>query len=170
MKNTLPLLLLLLCVLACNKFGPDTTSSTANNSGNASAPAPKIAKLFDLPATIGKSKDEIKKMVTGTPKHEDPWLEYVLEEYELTFQFDKKGKASNATFTFKPIRIGNASISGLETAEQIGTMTGIDVKGKTPKSAGGLADTYEMEIGGEKRDVHFYMVSERYNRVMITSN
>jgi hypothetical protein len=173
MKTTLPFLLLLIFALGCGKFGPDssTTSNSANSiNANANAASPKIAKLFDLPATIGKSKDEIKKMVTGAPKHEDPWLEYVLPEYELTFRFDKNGKASDATFTFKPIRIGDASISGLETAQQIGTMAGVDVEGKTPKSAGGLADTYEMEIGGKKTDVSFYKVMDRYHRVMITVN
>ena len=169
MKNTLPLLILVLCVLACNKFGPDTTSSTSNNSANANSPAPKITKLVDLPATIGKSKDEIKKMVNGTPKHEDPWLEYSLPEYELTFKFDK-GKASDATFTFKSISVGDASISGTETAEQIGTMAGVDVTGKTPKSVGGLADTYEVEIGGKKRDVSFYKTAGKFSSIMITAN
>ena len=169
MKITLPFLLLVICVLGCNKFGPDNGSSSNSNAANRNAAPPKIAKLFDLSATIGKSKDEIKKMVSGTPTHEDPWLEYSLETYELTFKFDK-GKAADATFTFKPVSIGNASISGTDTAEQLATMAGIDIKGKTPKSTTVLGDTYELEIGGKKVDVSLYKVQDKFNAVMITPN
>lgn len=168
MTNTLPLILLLFSALACGKFGPDTTSSTSNNSSNSNAEKPKLQQVVDLPATIGKTKDEIKKMVNGTPKSEDPWLEYTLETAELTFMFDSKTKkASDSTLSFKAISFGNASILGTDTAEQLGTMAGIDVKGKTPKSVSALADTYEIEVGGKKSEADFYKLQGKFQKIMI---
>jgi hypothetical protein len=153
-------------VLACNKFGPDT-SSQSNNSANANATPAKLAKVIDLPATIGKTKDEIKKMVNGTPTHEDPWLEYSLELAELTFMFGKTAKATDATLKFKSVSFGNASISGTDTAEQLATMAGIDLKGKTPKSTSALADTYEIEVGGKKAEAVIYHSNGKFDTVMI---
>jgi hypothetical protein len=165
MKNTLPFLLLILCVLACGKFGA-RENANVGNSANVKPEPPKAVKVVDLPATIGKSKDEISKMINSTPAHEDPWLEYSLPEGDLTFQFDK-GKAAKATFRFKAIRVGDASISGTDTAEQIATMTGVDIKGKTPKSEGALADTYEQDINGKKAEIRFYRTLGKFDSVMI---
>lgn len=166
MKGLLPFLLLTLCVLGCSKFGPDTNTTSNSNAANAKPSPAQIAKLVDLPATIGKSKDEIKRMISDTPRNEDPWLEYSLPDYELTFRFDK-GKADYANFTFKPIAVGSSTIYGLDTAEQIGTMAGVDIKGKTPKATSELADTYEQEIGGKKVEVSFYKISGKFTSVMI---
>ncbi len=163
-------MLLVISVLGCNKFGPDTSSTSNSNSSNSSYTATaKIAKVVDLPATIGKSRDEIKKMINGTPKSEDPWLEYSLPEAELTFRFDK-GKASHATFNFKAVSVGGSTVSGTDTAEQLGTMAGVDIKGKSPTSTGGLADTYEVEIGGKKAQASFYHPGGNFNMVMIQPN
>jgi hypothetical protein len=166
MKNTLPFLLLVILALGCNKFGPSSaTTSSANTNANA-APA-KIVKVVDLPATIGKTKDEIKAMITATPKSEDPWLEYSLAEGDLTFMFNKQKKASDSSFRFKTIGIGDASISGTDTAEQLATMTGIDLKGKTPTSTSSLADEYPLEIGGKKLECVFYHSLGKFDTVMI---
>ena len=167
MKNTLPLLLLIIVALGCNKFGPDTAStSNANSAKTNTAPATPV-KVIDLLSTLGKSKDELKKMISATPTHEDPWLEYSLPEASLTFKFNKAKKADEATFRFKSISIGDASISGTDTAEQLGALAGIDLKGKTPKSASSLADTYEFEIGGKKSDVSFYHSNGKFETIMI---
>ena len=169
MKNTLPLLLLFICALGCNRFGPDTGSTTNSNSAsNSKRPPATLAKVIDLPATIGKTKDELKAMVSGTPTHEDPWLEYTLETSELTFMFDTKTKkASDATLKFKRISFGDASISGTDTAEQLATMAGVDIKGKTPTSTSPLADTYDQQIGGKKGEVVIYHTNGKYDTVMI---
>ena len=167
MKNILPFVLLVLCVLGCNKFKPDTSSTSNSNTANTNAAPTKVAKVVDLPATIGKSKDEIKAMVTGTPTHEDPWLEYSLELADLTFMFDKAKKASDATLKFKPISFGGASISGTDTAEQLATMAGIDIKGKTPTTTSSLADTYEQQINGKKAEIVIYQTDGKFNTVMI---
>jgi hypothetical protein len=167
MKNTLPFLILLFLALGCNKFGPgsSTTSNSVNSNSN-TAPA-KIVKVVDLPATVGKTKEEIKAMITATPKSEDPWLEYSLPEGDLTFMFNKQKKASDSSFRFKSISVGDASISGTDTAEQIGTMTGIDIKGKTPTSTSSLADTYTQEVGGKKLECVFYHSGGKFDTVMI---
>lgn len=168
MKNTLPFLLLVILALGCNKFGPGaTTTSNTNSNANSNAAPAKIAKVIDLPATIGKTKEEIKAMITGTPKSEDPWLEYSLPEGDLTFMFNKQKKASDSSFRFKTISIGDASISGTDTAEQLATMTGIDIKGKTPTSTSSLADEYPQEIGGKKLECVFYHSLGKFDTVMI---
>lgn len=166
-KNILPFVLLVICVLGCNKFKSDTSSISNANTANTNAAPAKIAKVVDLPATIGKSKDEIKTMVTGTPTHDDPWLEYSLESADLTFMFDKAKKASDATLRFKPISFSGASVSGTDTAEQLATMAGVDIKGKTPTSTSALADTYEQQINGKKAEIVIYHTNGKFDTVMI---
>ena len=164
MKNTLPFLLLIILALGCNKFGPGATTTSNTNSANANsnaAPA-KIAKVVDLPATIGKTKDEIKKMVSATPKAEEPWLEYDLPEGYLTVQFTKQ-KPSSVSFRFKSISVGDASISGTDTADQLGTMTGIDVSGKTATFNTESFENYDYDVGGKKAEVTFHKVSGKYS-------
>jgi len=166
MKNTLPFLLLLICALGCNKFGPDTSSTSNTNSAQTNTTPAKPVKVFDLPAMIGKSKDEIKKVVSATPKHEDPWLEYETPEGDLTIRFTKT-KASYATFSFKAISVGSASISGTDTADQLGTMAGIDVSGKTATFNTESFENYDYEVGGKKADVSFHKISGKFTSVTI---
>ena len=127
--------------------------------------APK--QVVDLPATFNKTKEEIKKVINAAPKSDDPWLEYDLPEATLTFMFDK-GKSNSSYFSFKSIRVGDASISGLQTAEQLATMAGIDIKGKSPASTSALADTYEQEIGGKTARIAIYKINDQYNNIIIT--
>ena len=171
MKNTLPFLLLFICVIGCSKFGPNSSSTSNSNSSNAAATSTPAAlkKVVDLPATLGKTKDEIKKMVSAAPKSEDPWLEYELPEASLTFMFDK-GKANHSSLKFKSISFGGGSISGTETAEQLATMAGIDIKGKAPTSKTALGETYEQEIGGKKASITFYNTTGTYDSVIISPN
>ena len=171
MKNTLPFLLLVLVALGCSKFGPKSTSTSnlANTNANANAAPVKIAKIVDLPGTFGKTKDQIKSMISATPTSEDPWLEYDLPEASLTFMFNK-GKANHSSFRFKPVSFGDASISGTDTAEQLATMAGIDIKGKTPTSTLSIADSYEQEIGGKKANIAIYHAGGKFNSIIITSN
>lgn len=172
MKNTLPFLLLFLCVVGCSKFGPASSSTSNTNSASAGAnKAPATPKkVVDLQATFGKSKDEIKKMISATPNHEDPWLEYELPEAYLTFMFDKKGKAEHSSLRFNTISVGDASISGTDTAEQLASMAGIDIKGITAKKVEGIGEEYELDYGGKKAHATFYQVSGKFSSVIITWN
>ena len=164
MKNTLPLLVLILCALGCNKFGPDTASTSNSNSTNANAAPAKPIKVVDLPAMVGKSRDEIKKMVAATPKHETPWLEYDLPEGYVNIQFTKE-KPSDLSFRFNPRSIGGATISGTATADQMGTMAGINVNGKTPKHTSQSFENYDYEINGKKVEVTFQKLGDSYTGV-----
>ena len=165
MKITLPFLaLLMLCALGCNKSGPTTAStSNTNTSKENTAPATPV-KVVDLPGMVGKSRDEIKKMVSATPKHEDPWLEYDLPEGYVTIQFTKE-KPSDLSFRFNPRSIGSATISGTATAQQMGTMAGIDVAGKTPKHTSDSFESYDYDVGGKKVEVTFQKLSNAYSGV-----
>jgi hypothetical protein len=106
-------------------------------------------------------------MISATPKSEDPWLEYELPEADLTFMFDK-GKANHSSLRFKSISVGSASISGTDTAEQLATMAGIDIKGKTPASKSALADTYEQQINGKTASMAFYNAGGKFSSIIIT--
>ena len=170
MKNTFPFLLLFLCVIGCGKFGSNPSSTSSSNSSNSANSAPATPKqIVDLPATFNKSKDEIKKVITATPKAEDPWLEYDLPDASLTYMFDKAGKSNHASFNFKSKRFGDSTISGVGTAEQLATMAGIDIKGKSPASTSALADSYEQELGGKKANIAVYKLQDIYNQIIITS-
>src|SRR5829696_1656877 len=98
-KNTLPFILLAICAIACGKFGSDTSSTAnsaqANNSAKASSTP---VKQIDLPSLLGKSKEEVKKIVGSEPKAEMPEeLEWrISDKYDLDVNFDK-GKATDAT-------------------------------------------------------------------------
>jgi hypothetical protein len=166
MKKTLPLFLLVVCLLGCSKFGPDAASISNSNSANSNAAPAKPVQVVNLPAMVGKSRDEIKKMVSATPKNENPWLEYDLPEAYVTIQFTKE-KPSSLSFRFKSRAFGEASISGTGTADQLGTMAGIDVSGKTPRNTSQSFDNYDYEIDGKKVEVTFEKLSNTYNAVSI---
>src|SRR5688572_33186686 len=109
MKNILPIVLLVVSLLGCNKSGPATASNANTNSANTNAAPAKPVKVIDMAGMVGKSRDEIKKMVSAAPKHEDPWLEYDLPEGYVTIQFTKE-KPSDLSFRFNPRSVGSASI------------------------------------------------------------
>ena len=169
MKNTLPFLLLIALALGCSKFGANTTTTSSNGGSNANAdPAPaKPVKIVDLPATFNKTKDEIKAIVGGSPKNETPWLEYDLPLAHLTFMFDKAGKSNHCSFRFNPVSIGSATVSGTDTAEQLATMAGIDITGKTLDNAT-LADTFEQDLNGKKASIAIYHAGGKFDNIIIT--
>jgi len=162
---------MVMVALGCSKFGPNSSSTTnsANSNANSNAAPVKIAKIVDLPGTFGKTKDQIKSMISTEPKSENPWLEYELPEATLTFMFIK-GKANHSSFRFKTISFGGASISGTDTAEQLATMAGIDIKGKTPTSTTSIADSYEQDIDGKKASIAIYHSGGKFESIIITSN
>lgn len=166
MKNTLPFLLLVICVLGCNKFGPDAATTSNSNAVNTNAAPAKPVKVVDLPAMVGKSRDEIKKMLDATPKHEEPWLEYSLPQGDLTIQFDKK-KPSMLTFDFKAVSVGSATISGTDSADQLATMAGIDVTGKTPTYTSESFENYDYDVGGKKAEVSFHKIGGKFSSVSL---
>ena len=168
MKKTLPFLLLVVCALGCSKFGPDTASTSNANSANTNAAPAKPVKVVDMPAMVGKSRADIKKMVEAAPKNEEPWLEYKLPQGDLTIQFTKE-KPSRLTFDFKAVSIGDATISGLDTADNLATMAGIDVSGKTPTYTSESFENFDYEIGGKKTEVSFHKISGRYTSVSINA-
>src|SRR5688572_21814958 len=66
MKLIFPVTVLFIAALACGRFGANSTANS-NNASNANLkPAPPV-KAVDVPAMIGKSGDEIKKMIPTAP-------------------------------------------------------------------------------------------------------
>ena len=103
------------------------------------------------------------------PKSEDPWLEWNLPQGDLTIQYTKE-KPSSVDFSFKPVTIGDRTLSGLQSAEKLGEVVGIDMKGKTPKTSFESFDIYEYVIQGKTVDVTFHKTPDTFNRVSIDPN
>jgi tricorn protease-like protein len=120
-----------------------------------------------MPSLIDKSRDEVKKTMSVTPKSEDPWLEYDLPQGYLTVWYTK-GKQSHLSFKLKPIQAGSQTVSGFATPEPLGDMVGIDVHGKPLPAANGSFYKYEgLKLNGKPRNVTFQKVGDVFSGVSI---
>ena len=165
MKNTLPFLLLVLCLVGCGKSGPDT-SSTSNSTNNSAAKAPsKPVKQLDVPSLIGKSKDEVKTIVGSEPKAEMPAeLEWrITDKYDLDVNFDKGGKAKDVTYA-----LPSGLNMGTKTAEEMATLAGIDLAGKKPDSDFESFTIYKgIPVSGGTAEAWFNKISETFRSVRL---
>jgi hypothetical protein len=164
MKNTILLLSLVICVLGCNRVtAPPVNSNLANTSATPAQPV----KVVDLPSLVVKSRDEIKEIVRGVPTRETPdSLEYSFPQCDLTIQYTKD-KPSRISFSFKMFLVGDRTMSGTNTADQLGDMVRIDVHGQTPTSTNGPFHIYEQAIGGKKVAVTFHKIGDQFTSVAI---
>jgi hypothetical protein len=126
MRIILPLIVLMLVVLACGRFGSGPgAGSNANRSNSAPTAA---AKAVDMPSLVGRSNEEIKSIVGVEPKYETPYLAIELPQGELTVD-SMKGKQTS--IGFKPKGTAYA------TPDKLGDLVGIDLKGiPVPTSSG----------------------------------
>ena len=163
MKNLLPFLLVVLCVGGCNRAGSDSNSTSNTAAANNSAKAPsKPVKQIDVPSLLGKTKDEVKKIVGSEPKAEMPEeLEWrITDKYDLDVNFDK-GKAYKVHYTMP---------SGLAagTPEEMGGLIGVDLAGKKPDSDGGLAANFKaVSTPAGAAEVAVYKSGANYNAVLV---
>lgn len=167
MKFALPIIVLSMVVLACGRFGNSWNTVADNSPSPNSSPTP-IVKAVDIPGLIGKSTDEVKKLVPVAPKSETPWLEYELPQGDLTIWYTK-GKQTRISFTIRPVRMGSQSASGFSSPEKLGDLVGIDVHGKPVPPANGSFCTYkDVNINGKPREVTFSKIGESFNGVSLS--
>lgn len=169
MRTILPIFALLIAVLGCGLFRNDSKVASNNEPASTSSPTAPV-KAVDMPSLIGKSRDEIKKIVPAQPKREsDLFVEWDLPQGNLEVNYHK-GKQSRISFIFTPVSFGSQTISGFDSADKLGDLVGIDVHGKTPTST--VSDsfvTYEkLPLNGKPvKDVKFNIVSNRFTGVAI---
>jgi len=140
MKNLIPVIALVIVVLGCGRFQSSTGS--ANDGKANSAEKPVIRKVVDVPALFGKTKEEVIKAVTEGKKKNDfsDWMDFEFPQGTLRVSLTKD-KADNFSFVL-PMYGGDFLV---DTQENFCTLTGIDLKGKSPDST--IADwvIYEKE-------------------------
>jgi len=168
MKITLPVIVLVIAVLGCGRFGTGSGSNAGTNDApkTNSTPAAPV-KAFDMPSLVDKSRDEVKKIMNVTPKSEDPWLEYDLPQGYLTIWYTK-GKQSHLSFDLKSIQVGSQTASGFASPEQLGDLVGIDVHGKPlPTENGGFYKYEGLNLNGKPRNVTFHKVGNGFSGVSV---
>lgn len=132
-QSVAALLMLLAAVLGCGRFQSGTANSnSAVNSANSSAPS-AVTKVADVTSLVGKSKDEVKRLVTGGRVTYDPSdaISYEFPQGELSFNWND-AIDNPITFTLPMASAGGESYSLGDTAERLGEYIGVDLKGKTP--------------------------------------
>ena len=143
-KEILPVIVLSLTLLSCSR-PPGSLSQRAEPVASPSPAAPK--KIIDVPALLGKSRDEVKGLL-GPPKYEaEVWgLDYQFEFGSAHLNF-KKGKFDQilAEAGGPHLRIN------FETAEQAGDFFGLDLRGTAPANVYDWGTIYEnLTINGVK--------------------
>ena len=158
MRITLPIILLTLAVLGCGRFGAGT--ETGSNAAKTNAAPASAGKAVDMPSLVGKSPEDIKKIVGTEPRFETPYLSFDLPQGTLTVDY-AKGKQTTIGF--------DAKAPGFDSAEKLGDVVGIDVKGKTESNASGEYHYYEgLGAGGKALpQVTFHKAGDKFDHVSI---
>ena len=158
MKIILPIVVLAIAVLGCGRFGAGSNAGNTTGQKANSAPA-AAAKAVDMPSLVGKSPDEIKKIVGIEPRFETPYLAFELPQGTLTVDY-MKGKQT--TIGFEPT-------TGSDSAEKLGDMVGIDVHGKPESRGSGEFHFYDdLNANGKTlRQVSFRKVGDKFTNVSI---
>lgn len=164
-----------LCVIGCGRFGGG--SATGNNANANSNTEPSKAKMaVDITPLVGKSIDEIKK-VLGPPSGElAGTFTWEFPQGDLNAVTDYKDKTKNKVdyfqFDAKIFVVGDRAVQGYQDYERIGDLIGLDMRGKTPtataKDDTGDTTFEKYQIGSTTVDkVIFNKVSGNYLSVIV---
>ena len=162
MKRTLTIFVFTIALWGCVGSGAGSNASTINAPKVISTP---LGKAVDLPGLADKSPDEIRNILGIAPKHETPYLVFVLPQGELTF-YHENGKQITASFDLT----GPDGYTGLDSIEKLGDLVGIDVHGKPVPSPSyrGYYRYNNLSVNGRiLKQVSFSGVGGRFNHVAI---
>jgi hypothetical protein len=148
--NLIPILPFLLIAIACGRFQAGTIQTERDRIANASPPA--VVKAVDLLSLAGKSKEQVKQLVTGgrlSNEFSDS-LSFNFPQAELQVFF-KKSAADRITYRLPLVSDPLSGSRWLgETPERLGEHVGIDLKGKTPSKSFDFARYYDVGTAGGK--------------------
>gem|GEM_PF-3296344 len=166
-----------LCVIGCGRFGGGSATGDGGNANANSNAEPSRAKMaVDITPLVGKSIDEIKK-VLGPPSGELAGrFRWEFPQGDLAAETNYKDKTKNKVdyleFSAKVIVVGGQAAQGYPDYERMGDLIGLDMRGKTPTAtAKGDTDdtTFEKyQIGSTTVDrITFNKVSGNYRSVIV---
>ena len=118
-----------------------------------------IRKVVDIPALYGKTKDEVIKAVTEGKKKNDfsDWMDFEFPQGTLRVSLTKD-KADS--FSFELPSYGGESL--VDTQENFCTLTGIDLKGKSPDTTLDTFVIYKKEkMNGSPVEITFSKQPEK---------
>lgn len=144
------LLILLLSLVSCKLF-------------ESHADGPKPTQIVDLPSFIGKSRDEITKMVGSTPsKLSDTETDWELLEGTLSIR-KEKGKPDNITYLIRKPYYGFA------TPPEMAALVNIDVKPRKVNEGRGWRSYDDISVSGKTFDLALDNWDGRYPLARMTN-
>lgn len=168
MINTFIIILTLVVVVAgCGGFRSASDGAKSSPTPVSTPAQPK--KVVDLPALLGKSRDEMVKIVGKEPKRESAglYIDWDVELGTVHVNYDIKKVPTRYNFSFQTQAVGSQLLMGTETPDQLAGMAGIDLQGKTPTGTGMYPTIEGLTINGKTVKVVFGTVREKYNSVTI---
>ena len=140
------LVTLLLSIISCDRF--DVRSNGA-----------KPTQAVDLPSMIGKSRQEITKMVGISPYKDDSTVvDWVLPESRLSvFKVRNSINYNLKSYSdFDPDR-------GVASPEEMAALVNIDIQGRQPeKIRDGVVAYRSLSVNGKTLDLYIKMSDKRY--------
>jgi hypothetical protein len=137
----------------------------------ASAP---VVKAVDIPSLVRKSHDEINKIVGQESKESVGTASWTLPKTKdnphggtLHVVYSKDKKASMISLNLETIQVGDlGSSSGHTTAERLGQLAGLEIKG-TPSKSEYEDKYYDFMVNGKKCELTAGKLLESYNSVKL---
>ena len=167
MKKLIPVLIILAAVaLGCSRFAPGSGQS-ANNAAPSSTPVPK---LVDLPALLGKSVDEVNKILGQNEKLSGGTVSFKAPKGRITMVYSKEGKQGLVSYNQTEAETyGGESFYGYSTAKELAQSAGIDLQGKEPTDGAIPSEKtlYDFVINGQKTELTLKKIGDRFTEVQI---
>ena len=168
MKITLPIVVLTIAVLGCGRFGAGSNAGT-NNGAKSNSTSAAAVKAVDMPSLVGKSPEEVKKIVGIEPRFETPYLAFELPQGTLTVDY-MKGRQTTIGFELKAIQVGSQTATGFDSPDKLGDLVGIDLHGvPVPTPTGGFYfyDNVKASGGTPLKRVSLHKTTDSFNQISI---
>ena len=168
------LLVVLMVVLGCGRFGGGSSNTGSNNAANTNTGPAPVAKAVDIPSMVGKSHEEINKIVgqdsklsVGTASWNLPKTTANPHGGTLHVVYSKDKKASMISLNLDTIQVGEmGSSSGHTTAERLGQLAGLEIKG-TPTKSEFEDKYYDFIVNGKKCELAAGKLLGTYNSLKL---
>ena len=152
LRTVVALLTLLLSIISCDRF-------------NGRSNGPKPTQVVDLPSMIGKSRQEITKMVGMPPSKDDSIaVDWDLPEGTLSFFKEKNGETRSISYRLKK------AYSGFVSSEEIAHLVNIDVQRRKPvEDRHGDHSYNDVSVNGKTFDLFVEKEDGRFTDVRISN-
>ena len=150
LRSVVPILILLISIISCTRF-----------SGSSNGPMP--TQIVDLPSFIGKSHEEITKMVGSPPsKDSSTDTDWELPEGTLTVR-KQKGDTDQITYLLKK------PYSGFASSPEMAALANIDITRRKVNEGRGLQSYDNISVNGYTFDLTLDNWGGRYPLARMTN-